>query len=83
VINSCTILTVAANELPQPIHDRMPVILQSKDYDVWLDRSVVRGDRLQPLLKPLPSELMESRAVGKIVNSPKNDTPECLQPLLI
>ena len=43
----------------------------------------ISGDRLQPLLKPLASELMESHAVGTKVNSPKNNTPECLQPLLI
>ena len=83
LINSCTILTVGANELLQPIHDRMPVILPPPDWDTWLDKSITRGDRLQPLLKPLASELMESHAVGTKVNSPKNDTPECLQPLLI
>jgi len=83
LINSCTILTVGANELLQPIHDRMPVILPPPDWDTWLDKSITRGDRLQPLLKPLASELMESHAVGTKVNSPKNNTPECLQPLLI
>ena len=79
VINSCTILTVGANELLQPIHDRMPVILQPKDYDVWLDRSVVKGDQLQPLMVPYPADEMNAYPVGTLVNSPKNDSLECLQ----
>jgi len=79
LINSCTILTVGANELLQPIHDRMPVILQPKDYDVWLDRSVVKGDQLQPLMVPYPADEMNTYPVGTLVNSPKNDSLECLQ----
>lgn len=37
IIESCTILTTDANDLTQPIHDRMPVILKPADYDLWLD----------------------------------------------
>ena len=40
VIESCTILTTDANDLTQPIHDRMPVILHPKDYDLWLDPDI-------------------------------------------
>ena len=39
-IDSCTILTTEANELLQQIHERMPVILNPKDYDLWLDPTV-------------------------------------------
>ncbi|PSB54255.1 hypothetical protein C7B61_22460, partial [filamentous cyanobacterium CCP1] len=37
VIESCAIITTAANEVLSPIHDRMPVILEPKGYDLWLD----------------------------------------------
>ncbi|HEY9656670.1 MAG TPA: SOS response-associated peptidase, partial [Crinalium sp.] len=37
VVETCTILTTQANELLQPIHDRMPVILAPEEYDRWLD----------------------------------------------
>jgi putative SOS response-associated peptidase YedK len=36
-VESCTILTTEANDLMRPLHDRMPVILDAKDYDRWLD----------------------------------------------
>ena len=36
-IKSFTILTTKANELIQPIHDRMPVILSGETQALWLD----------------------------------------------
>jgi putative SOS response-associated peptidase YedK len=80
-IASCTILTTAANELLQPIHDRMPVILDSKDYDLWLDPAVQKPEQLQQLLQPYPSEVMLSYPVSTKVNNPANNTPECINSL--
>jgi len=37
VIESFSILTTVTNELIQPLHDRMPVILTPEDKDIWLD----------------------------------------------
>jgi putative SOS response-associated peptidase YedK len=37
-VQSCSIVTTAANELMRPLHDRMPVILDPKDYAAWLDQ---------------------------------------------
>ncbi len=62
-IESCTILTTDANELVRPIHDRMPVILDPKDYDVWLDPALQKAESLQQLLCPYPSEAMISNPV--------------------
>ena len=51
VIESCSVLTTAANELMQPIHDRMPVILDSASEEAWLDpRSST--DAIQSLFVP-------------------------------
>src|SRR3712207_8076815 len=36
-IRSCTILTTNPNDIAREIHNRMPVILPSEVYDVWLD----------------------------------------------
>ncbi len=80
-IKSCTILTTQANELLQPLHDRMPVILPQEDYDVWLDPEVQTPELLQPLLHPYPCEAMSSYPVSTIVNSPKHNSPECIAPL--
>ena len=80
IVETCTILTTEANELVSPIHDRMPVILHSKDYDLWLDPNFISSDSLQALLNPYPSEAMIAYPVSSKVNSPKNDSPECNQP---
>lgn len=73
-----TILTTAANQLSQPIHDRMPVILKPEDYDRWLDPTNQASEVLQSLLKPFPSEEMEIYPVSNKVNNPANDSPECV-----
>ena len=53
VIESCTILTTDANDLTQPIHHRMPVILKPDCYDLWLDTEVRDPNLLKPLLAPI------------------------------
>jgi putative SOS response-associated peptidase YedK len=79
LIMSFTIITTGANSLMEPIHDRMPVILHEKDEARWLDPNLKDTDRLTELLKPFPSELMEAYEVSLIVNSPKNETPDCMK----
>jgi putative SOS response-associated peptidase YedK len=76
---SFTILTTAANDLVASIHDRMPVILQPQDEAPWLDPSS-DPDTLLKLLKPYPSEAMTTYQVSQLVNSPRNDSPDCLVP---
>ncbi len=81
LIESCTILTTAANELLRPIHDRMPVILDRKDYDLWLDPTVQKIEPLQHVLRPYQSEAMISYQVSTAVNNPANNSPECINSL--
>lgn len=80
LILSCTILTTTPNELMQPIHDRMPVIVPSEAYDEWLAPGDKTRDQLEHLLGPYPANLMRAYPVSTLVNSPKNDTPEVLLP---
>ena len=80
-IQSCTILTTEANDLLRSIHNRMPVILDPKDYDLWLDPAVQNTESLQQLLRPYQPEAMTSYAVSTKVNSPTNNTPECINSL--
>ncbi|WP_427163010.1 SOS response-associated peptidase [Aliinostoc sp. HNIBRCY26] len=75
---SCTILTTTANELLQSIHDRMPVIIDPKDYDTWLNPEIQTAQKLQPLLSPYSAAAMTAYPVSKLVNSAKNNTPECI-----
>lgn len=80
-IQSCTILTTAANELMRSVHDRMPVILHPQDYDLWLDPTIQTDERLNFLLRPYPDDQMCAYPVSTKVNSPQNDSPECIVPL--
>jgi putative SOS response-associated peptidase YedK len=80
-IRTATILTTEPNEFMAEIHDRMPVILQAKDYETWLAAGDQKADDLMPLMKPFPAELMKAYPVSTFVNSPGNDTPETIEPL--
>jgi putative SOS response-associated peptidase YedK len=81
-VESFTIITTEPNELIEPIHNRMPVILlQPEDEDTWLDVSRTTFARARSLLKALPAELMDAHEVSPIVNSAKYDGPECIQPV--
>jgi putative SOS response-associated peptidase YedK len=63
------------------VHDRMPVIIAPKNYELWLDVAVQEPERLQPLLRPNPDAEMEAYPVSMLVNSPKNNSPECVEPI--
>ena len=80
-VRSCTIITTTPNKLMATIHDRMPVILEPKNYANWLDASPRTPDSLQPLIKPFPAELMEAYPVSTMVNSPAVDRAELVVPV--
>jgi putative SOS response-associated peptidase YedK len=74
-----TVITTDPNELVQPMHDRMPVIMPEKDYDRWLEP----GDPDRPpidLLRPFDADKMLAWKVDKAVGNVKNDRPELIEP---
>jgi len=79
-LETCTLITTAPNELMEPIHNRMPVILAPGDYDRWLDPAIQGPEQLRPLLKPYSGGEMVAWAVSTHVNSPRNDDPQCIAP---
>jgi putative SOS response-associated peptidase YedK len=78
---SCTLLTTEPNSLVRTVHNRMPVILQPDDYDLWLDRDMQEPAALQRCLAAFGAGEMELYPVSRLVNSPKNDDPLCIEPL--
>jgi len=78
LIRSCTIITTTPNKLMAGIHDRMPVILQAKDYNDWLDTAPRTPDTLNHLIKAFPADQMEAYPVSALVNTPKNDRAELI-----
>jgi putative SOS response-associated peptidase YedK len=80
-VESCTILTTSSNELIEPLHDRMPVILHSEEYQLWLNREMTDPEKLIPLYRAFPADLMEMYPVSELVNSPRNDAPDLIEPI--
>jgi putative SOS response-associated peptidase YedK len=79
-IDSCAIVTTAANALVAPIHDRMPVILDRAAYDPWLDPAATEDD-LRRLLQPFPADAMEAFPVSPRVNSTEAEGEDLARPV--
>jgi len=82
-ILSCTIITTQPNTTVQDIHNRMPAILSKEDYEFWLTPDELAPQKLDPLLKPYTHSEMAAYPVSTLVNSPANETPECIVPAAI
>ncbi len=75
---TCTIITTKPNELLEEVHDRMPVILPEDKYDEWIDRNQTNYNELKSLLVPYQANFMDCYPVSSLVNSPKNESKECI-----
>lgn len=70
-----TIITTAANETLSEIHERMPVILEQKQYEVWLDRGMNDVEFLRTLLVPYPAQKM----IAFPVTNKSEESPEMIE----
>lgn len=77
-LQTFTILTTVPNEVMASIHNRMPVILETRDYDRWLDPG---GPTRPPvdLLRPYPPEQMRAWPVSDRVGNVRNNDPGLLE----
>ena len=73
---SCTVVTTEPNAVMKPIHDRMPLIIPAEHRDAWLDPSTSEDDAYS-LIKPYEGEMIAYQ-VGRLVNSPNNEDPQCI-----
>jgi putative SOS response-associated peptidase YedK len=79
-VESYTIITTYPNELIEPIHNRMPVILHQQDYERWL--SLGDPSRLPvDLLRPFQAKEMKIWKVSNDVGNVRNNQPELIEPL--
>ncbi len=78
VLESFTIIVTEANDLLKTIHDRMPVILNSANYNPWLDAATFL-DAAQKLLRPFPAAAMKAYPISTRINSPRNDDAGVLE----
>ncbi len=82
-LETFTILTTQPNELIATAHHRMPVILNRRDIDLWLDPTADTASDFGALWEPFPADEMEGFPVSTYVNNPANDTPRCIEPLRV
>ena len=79
---TCAIITTAPNGLMQPIHDRMPAILDPADEARWLEPDITAPEAVLDCLRPYPAEAMTAYAVSPRVNTPRNEGAELIAPLV-
>jgi putative SOS response-associated peptidase YedK len=82
-VKSCSILTTTPNAVTSAVHDRMPVILDRADYDLWLDPGFTDVTAVSEMLKPFDARLMRSYPVSTRINHAANDDEECAKPVEI
>ncbi|HPW43256.1 MAG TPA: SOS response-associated peptidase [Bacteroidales bacterium] len=78
-IFSFAIITTQPNTLMTKIHNRMPVILDKKGEDLWINNTDEK--ELTNLLKPFPAEQMTAYRISNLVNSPRNNSPKIIEPI--
>jgi putative SOS response-associated peptidase YedK len=80
-IHSYSIITTVPNTIVGKYHDRMPVILEKEEEDIWLNPDIDEASQLRPLLKSFPDDKLEEWEVGAKARNPRNDYPEVIEPL--
>jgi putative SOS response-associated peptidase YedK len=77
---SFSMLTTHPNEVVEPLHDRMPVVLKFKDMPRWLGSDPLPDSVLAELCQPIPGAKMVAREVNRYGNKPRAEGPQCLAP---
>lgn len=70
-LESAAIITTAANAVLQPIHDRMPVIIEPEDFGRWLDAEAVPAEEAATLLKPAADDVLTARPIDLVLRPPR------------
>ena len=80
-VDTACIVTTTANGSMAAIHDRMPVILEPQDFDMWLDCDAHDADEVTHLMKPAADDVLEFWPISTAVNKVSNDTPDIQVPV--
>ncbi len=80
VVDSCTIVTTAANTLLRPLHERMPVIVPPDEYARWLDNT---GEPPRDLIAAIDPDVLTVHPVSMRVNAVRNDDASLIEPVAL
>jgi putative SOS response-associated peptidase YedK len=81
-IETMAILTTAANRDVAAIHDRMPLILEERDFARWLDCRSGSAEGILDLLDVRPAGRLTAVAVNPKLNDPRAEGPELQAPVI-
>jgi putative SOS response-associated peptidase YedK len=74
-----TIVTCAANAAIAEVHDRMPVVLNERAAEDWMNRQERDPLSLKRSLVPTSADLLAMQPASPLVNSVKNEGPALLE----
>mgnify|MGYP001587732260 FL=1 len=75
---TCSIITVPANGDLSPVHHRMPAVLESDEWDAWLDADDPNRSELESLLAPAADGTLSRHPVDRRVNNARNKGAELM-----
>jgi putative SOS response-associated peptidase YedK len=78
-IHSCTIVTTDAGPDVEAVHNRMPVVVEPADIDIWLGAGPLDPKTLERVLEPSPAGTLSGIVVSTRVNSVRNEGPELVE----
>jgi putative SOS response-associated peptidase YedK len=76
-LQTCAIVTCAANAAMQHIHHRMPVVLEPRDWSLWLGE---QGKGAAVLMQPADEDTLKWHRVDRAVNSNRAAGPDLIEP---
>lgn len=76
---SCTILTTSPNAELEPLHNRMPVILEPDAFERWLAPDIEDPEVIDDLMRPLEDGVLEAYPVARAVGNARAEGPELIE----
>ena len=76
---SVTILTTPPNTDIEPLHNRMPLVLEDDDAATWVLEELAL-EQVARLMKPCPEGWLRLAPASPLVNDVRNDGPQLLDP---
>lgn len=81
ILTSCTVITTEANADMEGLHNRMPVILEEKDWPAWLGETDAPIEDIAALMAPAPAGTLVSWKVDSRVGNVRNNDAACAAPI--
>lgn len=80
-LRTCAIITTEANSALAEVHGRMPLVVAGADWDAWLAPEPLGPSVRGEILRPLPDDALVFYPVTSLVNDPRHEGPELVEPL--